>query len=78
MGATYKLNSKPLQPFPLHWGSHKGGIEPQKEKEKITSVFSYRRDCESVGLTMITVIRDAVYACFGEVGSDESLVVRFC
>jgi hypothetical protein len=35
--------------------------EKEKEKEKMTPVFSYQRECEPVGLILITVFHDAVY-----------------
>ena len=40
----------------------------EKRKEKITPVFSYRRDCEPVGLIPITVLRDAIYGFMPPLG----------
>jgi hypothetical protein len=40
----------------------------RKEKEKITSIKLYRRECEPVGHALITVFRDAVYGFMPPVG----------
>ena len=43
-------------------------IRKEKEKEKITRVLSYRRDFEPVGLTLITVLCDAMYGFMPPLG----------
>ena len=37
-------------------------------KEKMTSVYKYRHEYEPVGLTLITVFRDAVYGVMPPLG----------
>ena len=43
-------------------------IRKEKGKEKITRVLSYRRDFEPVGLTLITVLCDAMYGFMPPLG----------
>ena len=40
----------------------------KKRKEKLTPAFLWRREFEPVGLTLITVVRDAMYGFMPHVG----------